>query len=249
MADERGRKLQRAAAQGDGNAAIALAQHGARTQDDNLIFDGIVGALSILSEKQLNSLMRKIAEKLDEKQYESKDPAEEFNTTKACQIHMPDIGKITTARFIAMVHQVVEDCISGNADSNPNIDDFQGYVQERVGNRWVYSTRTYNPRRNKSAMAKKAEKAFEDFSGDFVISCSSPIRIYALKKKPTAEELERRRVEKQQREIEARMERRRKALEEAQEKQKKLREELAKLEQREKRIKSNMEKMDNETSA
>lgn len=229
MSDRRNEELKRVVRAGNTSKAPKLALAGVHTQDGNMIYEGIVGSLGLISRGELRRLQRAIAEKLVEK--DGTTVADDFDTIKAAQIHMPDFGKITPSHLISILEDIVEGAINKDLTNVPLRDITGSY--------------DYGPRSIRGGKSAKQHKqmaidAFKNYSGDFVISCSSPIRIYALEKKATPEELTRRKKEEELLKAKMEHEKRLKALKEINERKRKLEEELKKAQLREERIKKKL---------
>lgn len=225
--DNKGRKLSRGLKHND-NPSAAMA-HAARTGDVDLLVHSIGGALSSLPITQQRRVLKEVADivaastrNIKSKQVKTTD------TTKAFEIYGPDIGQVTLEEFVSIVAGAVDDALNGITN------DKISYTKQR--------TYSQSYRLTDSQLRKHISDVFEKYSGDIVISCSSPIRVYALHDAPSEEEKARRKKQKELAKAQEQLEKKREALAKAAEKEKKLKAELAKLAKDEARYKKSVEK-------
>lgn len=180
MADDKLRDLERKALQGDSDASAQLAGQAARALRSDLVYTGVVGALPAMSMDELRKLGRAVMGELSKKEDTDKKAYPDiYKSIKAGEIHMPTLGKISLAKLVSVCEDLVEDCLNGKANSNSNLQERRSY---------------WGRRRGESQHAKQAEKAFSMVSGDFLVSCSGALRVYALQRQPSVEELDARKA-------------------------------------------------------
>ncbi len=182
MTDKKNRELDAQVKSGDVSVAPQLAIEGARCQNGTMIYDGVLNSLSLISRGELCKLQCAIASAI-ENQDDKSGINENFDTTKAFQIHMPDFGKMSISKLIRMLDDIVQGALNSDLSDSP---------LKATGGQYNYASRRTSGDRSIKQHRAMAIKAFEEYAGDYLISCSSPIRVYALKKKATPEELLRR---------------------------------------------------------
>ena len=115
---------------------------------------------------------------------EKKNP-DQYESTKAVEVSFSDItgyvgkaNRITLAQFQQKLNRLVQDCVLAQTKKNklvkaiPSKRLYYGYNGVKsVGGK------------SKAKIAAEAEKIFENYSGDYVISIGGKIKIYALHKK------------------------------------------------------------------
>jgi hypothetical protein len=230
MSDNRLRDLERKALSGDTDASSQLAGEAARARRSDLVYTGVVGALPAMSMDELKKLGRVVMEELSKKEdADMKAFPDLYKDVKAGEIHMPTLGKISLAKLVSVCEGLVGDCLNGKADSNPNLQEIRG--------NYGYG---YNRRRRggktKSQHAKQAEKAFSMVNGDFLVSCSGALRVYALQKQPSAEELEARKATVMKRKLTEELVSKQAEIAKANEQAKKAAEKLKKIQDRLKKL-------------
>jgi len=195
MADTKGRKLARLAASGDPEAGIQLAHHAARAKQPELLSEGILASISLLGLSDLRKLQYAIGAAT--KNILTKDRKEnphKHQHEKAVEFSSSALGRVSLGEFVAAIEDFVTSCAEGNAEKDKN-----PYIHRT-------STRNYGPPLSKKACADKAFEVLNKYVGDFVISSSGPIRIYAVKEAPSPEVQERRRKEREKANLERELE-------------------------------------------
>lgn len=143
----------------------------------------ITKSLDNLTLNELNELNRKLIDRLVKKETEDakKNPGE-YKSTKALEVVFSDItegrgetNRITLAQFQQKLNKLVNDCILAQAGRN-------NLVKAVPGRRSYYSWNRISGK-TKKKVASSAEEAFENYSGEFLISVGGKIKIYALHKK------------------------------------------------------------------
>jgi hypothetical protein len=231
--DNRGRKLGRDLKHND-NPTAALA-HGARTGDVDLVVNSLQGVLGNIPLNQQRRVMQKIADIVASSTKTDRDgQVKPIGATKAFEIHGPELGKITLEELVATISNTVVDAISGVDNELISYKKSTGWSHRMLG---------------RPELKKHIAKVFENWSGSFVVSCSSPIRVYALHEAPSEEEKARRKKEKELRGAQEKLQKKREALDKATAREKKLKAELAKLARDEERYKKSIEKAEKEFDA
>lgn len=128
---------------------------------------------------------------------------------KAVEVHMPTLGKISLAKLVTVLEDLVEDCLNGTASKNTNIGETRGQRN------WYSNRSRRTGGRTKNQNAKNAEKTFSEVNGDFLISCSGAIRVYAMQRAPTADELKERKARLMKEKLQEELERKKKTIEKA----------------------------------
>jgi len=222
MADNKGRQLQRLAATGDAEAGLQLANHAARTGQTELLTEGILGGLSLLGTNELRKIQYaagvEAAKKIEQ---DKQDNPKKYKYEKAVEFASTELGKVSLGEFVATIEDFVKECSEADVTTH----------------QYLYRTQHGYGHRSTKACAEKAFEVLNKYTGNFVISSSSPIRIYALKEEVSSEEKERRRKAKEKIKIEQEL----KAQKESRDK---LVKQLEKQKRREARLKKRLEEMD-----
>lgn len=208
---------------GSVEAGAAMAMLAARNVDRDGVMESLSALADVLTLKQIRFLLVEFARAERTRTHDDrKNNEKEYETIKAFEIHLPDItdGPITVGELVAILGDAVYDAVNGQAKSNPHMSC---KTSRRSG---FYSVPIDMA---KDQVAKKAEKAFEEYTGEFVISASAPLRVYAIKKKLSDEEKkERAKLLKERKKREA-YEKRAKELEEQEKRLEKLRKQKERL--------------------
>jgi len=221
MADKRGRELQRALATGDVESSLQLASHGARTNKTELLTEGLLNAVSLLGLNELQELHYAAAKEIERKtQQDKEDFPKKYKYEKAIEFASTELGKVSLGEFVAAIEDFVKKCKDGS-----------------VGSEYVYRTLSGYSHLSEKHCTDKALEVFNKYVGNFVISSSSPIRIYAVKEELSPEEkaLKERALQK------TRLEKELKAQKDSRDK---LVKQLEKQKRREARLKKKLEEMD-----
>ena len=220
--DSKGRQLQRLAASGDAEAGLRLASHAARTNQPELLAEGVITGISLLGISDLRKLQYAIGKECARKlSYEEGAPKRAYE--KAVEFASSALGKVSLGEFVAAIEDFVTEC------SNSDVSDSE----------YLYCS-SYGPR--KKACAQKASEVLNRYMGNFAISSSSPIRIYAVKEEPSPEEKEIRRKAREKIKIEQELENQKAT-------RNKLVKQLEKQKRREARLKKKLEEIEGKLEA
>jgi len=239
MADERSREIQKKLQQGGGGVEDATQGllYGARTKNVEMFIQAAVAGLKTFELASQRRFLREIASVVSDTTTDTRQSnSEEFKSTKAFEIHGPELGQVTPEELISILYDCVQDALIGKVNNNMSV------TKAQTRNNHLYYSTPVKRSKSKKDILPKIKEAFSKYDGSFVVACSSPIRVYALHKAPTPEELEKRKKEREALRIQEKREEQEKALKDIKDKEQKLKEELKKLEQRQKRTEKSLEK-------
>lgn len=232
MADKKGRELERQVIAGDKDAALKLAAHGAKVGQPDFILTGLRESLPQFSNEELAELFKLIsAEKCnrDIKDYNA-NPTPYEKSKKAFEIKFNN--EMTLAEFCAEVIEYVEDTRAGQI-----YEEVQLQKTETVWTNDYYGgyRRTTKVNVTDKELLKQVEEAFEGQNGEFTIRTSGPLKIYAVQKSASPEQIAELEQKKKISKIKEQLEKQKKKKESAQKKRQALESSLeeAKLKEKE----------------
>jgi hypothetical protein len=222
--DRKARKLDRLMASGDPDAGVRLAHIGVRTGNADYLAQGLLSSLDILGYDELQGLQHAVGGAIARKVEEGKSTnPKSFGAVKAVEFNLSTLGKVSIGELVHSVGNFVD-----LVRTNP---------AEAVSSPFLYRSNSGYNRRSAKACIAAAEDVFSKYKGDYFVSSSGALRIYALKRDLSPDEKERRKAILQRRQLE-------KELVAHEAKRSKLVQQLEKQQRSQARLKARLDKMD-----